>query len=234
MNAQTLSTLHSRRWISVAIMALFVPMLLPIGCENMTAEQKAAWGAAGGALLGAAAGAAIDDNSGRGALIGAATGAAVGGLVGYGLGKYQERQIASREQLEREVAARQQAEYQAQLQANPTANITPPPETPLPSVEIEQLEVAPNTVTGGSEVAVSIVVNDLGPADVPPQGTIKLIKSNELLFEKEMKIQNNGGKNSIMQTISLPPDAASGPYTIVIEINHGVYRDAQTANFIVA
>ncbi|OPZ12076.1 MAG: putative outer membrane lipoprotein [candidate division BRC1 bacterium ADurb.BinA364] len=180
-------------------------------CDMNDPQQVAMWGALLGAAAGAGIGAAVSDDSGQGALIGGLAGAAIGGAVGYYIGKTRQKQLITQQQLEMEkrnagMAVDQPTIYIQQLAANPT--MTPP----------------------GGAVDIEGTYEAYGPVSTPPDGRMTLMKSGQQLTQANLDLQS-AGRTEFAKTINLPGDAQSGPYLVLVDINHGPAHNQGQANF---
>lgn len=203
---------HSRFTPRGAVACLCLSAMLAVGCANMTPKERALWGGVIGGVGGAAVGAAVDsDNRGRGAAIGAGVGALAGAAIGYGIGKTQERNRLSQ----------QQVESQAVAQGQPIN---------YPVVEINSLGTAPTSVRSGGDVQVNGVYRAYGPISTPPSGNMELYYGQQKLTEAPLDLHSTG-ETSFSKTITLPPDAASGTYVVVVDLQHGQSRTRDQTNF---
>ena len=108
----------------------------------------------------------------------------------------------------------------------------PPLPQPIqqPIVNIESIAVTPNAITGGSEVTIKATYVAYGPRVEPPTGTLQLMRDNQVLASSPLEIGSTG-RVEISKTLSIPADAASGPYVVVIVLQHGPSTAQQASTF---
>lgn len=142
----------------VAILLTLTLVISNFGCASTNPDGtpntagSTAGGAVGGAIIGAGLGALIGlatGNVAKGAIIGALAGAGAGALAGFAYAKHQEQVLRDRQAAEAMYSYRpDQGE----------------------KVVVEALEVAPDTVTNGDEVALNTNFTILTGNDERPHG----------------------------------------------------------------
>jgi hypothetical protein len=212
------------RGVLVILLSLAL-VISGIGCATTNPDGtpstagSTAGGAIGGALLGAALGALIGVATGDpagGAVRGAIAGAAAGAIAGFAYAKHQEQVVRDRQ------AAEAMYSYQPEQGEK---------------VVIEGLEVAPNTVTMGDEVALNTNFTVLTGNDQPVDMVItQTITSQGKPVDKPFvdKTSRKSGTYGVSYSTKIPPNAPEGRYALVTKVETAKAMDEKTSEFLVA
>jgi len=191
------------RRLGVAGLGALIAAQTLAGCAGMGAEQKgAATGAGIGAVVGAVAGGLADKkHPGQGALIGATAGALVGGVAGWAVGAYRVKQLTPRG----EAAA--------------AANYTPQQGV---VTKIERVVTTPQQLRPGDQLTFRSQYTVLGP---PQTNQITVREARTVFFNDqpltELPVRElilTQGTTEIQSSITLPADAAEGPYRVTTTV----------------
>lgn len=208
MKTKRMSRMAKKSLIAGLVLALCV-----VACETVPK------GAALGGLLGAGTGAIIGHQTGHqgtGALIGGLVGAAAGAAVSkLRIDKAQEKQLASRADVEEEYRAK-------------GVDISSEPR-----VEIEELVASPPSVQPGETVSVQGRYVAMGADDPKPTGKFRVLLNKAPVAESELEISNTG-RSEFTKEIGVPEDFAVGTYECVVEIQQGNSRYEKCVPFMVA
>jgi hypothetical protein len=212
------------RGVLVILLSLAL-VISGIGCAttNPDGTPSTAASTGGGAILGALLGAGIGALSGlatgnvaKGAVIGAIAGATAGAIGGFAYAKHQEQVLRDRQAAE--------AAYNYQPEQGER-------------VVIEALEVAPNTVTNGDEVALNTNFTVLTGNDQPVDMVVtQTITSQGRPVDKPFvdKASRKSGTYGVSYSTKIPPNAPEGRYALVTRVQTGNAMDEKTSEFIVA
>jgi len=188
---------------SAAVLCAAIAAHALAGCAELSPEQKGAAAGAGiGAAAGAVAGALIDKkNPGQGAIIGATAGAVVGGVTGWAVGAYRVKQIKPRE----EAAA---------------ANHYTPQQGVV--TKIDRTAATPQQLKPGDQLTVQSQYTVLAP---PQNNQIRVREVRSVYFNDQpltdlpaRELVLVQGTNEIQSSLTLPPDAADGNYSVVTTV----------------
>ena len=188
---------------SVAVLCAVIAAHALAGCAELSPEQKGAAAGVGiGTAVGAVAGALVDKkNPGQGAIIGATAGAVVGGVAGWAVGAYRVKQIKPREEA---AAANNYTPQQGVVTKIDRTAATPPQLKPGDqlTVQSQYTVLAPpqNNQIRVREVR-TVYFNDQPLTDLP---------ARELVLVQ--------GTNEIQSSLTLPPDAADGNYSVLTTV----------------
>lgn len=194
-----------KRIISMAVVVMFLGSIL-VGCATSTGEKTGI-----GALIGGGIGALLCN--GKAACI--AAGAAIGGLTGYIIGSYEEKQLQTKSQVYRSYP-----EYsRSETKLTPDVKQLQPMLLNANDQPIEYV-AAGQTIKMASEYTI-VASPDVATVEVEennflvmPDGTTKTPKAVRL---KERKVQRIVAK----QTITLPKELVAGRYTHVATVKIG-------------
>lgn len=193
-----------KRIISMAVVVMFLGSILA-GCASTTGEKTGI-----GATLGALAGAILCNGNAKCI----AAGAAIGGLTGYLIGKYEEKQVQTREQVYREYP-----EYSKRsTAAEPAIKDLKPELMDMNNNPIESF-TAGQTIKMASEytIVASPEVKNVEVEEnnylVMPDGT----RTPDAVRTKPRDVQRVVAK----QTLTLPKELVAGRYAHVATVKIG-------------
>lgn len=193
-----------KRIISMAVVVLFLGSIL-VGCASTTGEKTGL-----GAFLGGIAGAIICD--GRAACI--AAGAAIGGLTGYIIGKYEEKQVQTREQVYREYP-----EYSKRSTATEPA---------IKDLKPELMDMNNNPIESFTAGQTIKMTSEYTIVASPEVKNVKVEENNYLVMpdgtrmETQVRTKQRDVQRVVAkQSVTLPKELLSGKYMHVATIRIG-------------
>jgi outer membrane lipoprotein SlyB len=183
--------------------------------QQARAKHKAKKGAAVGAILGGIAGYVIGGRA-EDAAIGAAAGAAIGGAIGYAIGKHQDKMLADRDTVVKEV------------------HYTPDMGD---FMKIEQVSINPQVVHPGGKfnlVSTYLVI----PQDEKNLPKLEYFEGLKQVAQTDYasvfgptvsESKKGGGRYTTTVPIELPKDMPTGDYEVGFSAKYGAQYQEQTA-----